>query len=94
MASLTVAAAACLAEPNPHYFEQASSFAESGAVIPGSIVYVGVGVVEVHEGDHVRFLAIDAGPDVRRELIVPLRLTDGAIGIMRDHEVSLDDLAA
>ena len=90
--SLTFIVAGC-GSSEPPYFEQHSSFAEGGSAITGTLVYVGMGVLEVHAGDHVRFLTLEAGSDARRVLVAPLRQTNGAIGMMRDHEASPADLA-
>lgn len=86
--------AACNVGATSTYFAQPSSNGESGAVVPGTDAFAGVGgVLEVRSNDRVRFLAVDAGGDVSKVLVGLLNGSGGVFGVARGNELSSSDLA-
>src|SRR4051794_34222588 len=70
--------------PTSTYFEQPSSAGLSGLGAIGERFYVGLIQLDVPATDTVRFLGVDGLPASADSLIVRLRDTDAAIGVLQE----------
>lgn len=66
------------------YFEQPSSTGLSGTGKPGERFYVGLAQVESAPGDTIRLLGVDGLPTGATALVVRLKDTDAALGVVQE----------